>query len=106
MGVHVPNCPAVTSAPWYLSDGPTPLLLSRKKCVPTCSSVVTPLASITVPLGADGIPMTPSPLRSWWKLVSADSHARLVPDTEPLSESLLPLLSVSQIELASVPGIF
>ena len=39
----------------------------------------------------------PSPLRSWWKLVSSDSSAMLFPDTAPVMLAMkLPLLSVFQ----------
>ena len=40
--------------------------------------------------------MTPSPFRSWLKLASIDSSARLVPDTLLIgAETTLPLVSVS-----------
>ena len=43
--------------------------------MPTWTRLVEPSASITV----EGTPITPSPLRSWWKLGSSDSSALLVP---------------------------
>ena len=42
--------------------------------------------------------MTPSPLRSWWKLVSSVSSAALLP-AYIAPETKLPLLSVFQIEI-------
>src|SRR5579871_2342825 len=44
-----------------------------------------------------GTPITPSLLRSWWKLGSRDSKAGFVGDTEPIGLlTKLPLLSVFQ----------
>ena len=52
-------------------------------------------------------PIVPSPLRSWWKLVSSDSSAMLFPDTAPVMLAMkLPLLSVFQTVYWSAPGIF
>ena len=43
----------------------------------------------------DAGPIVPSPFRSWWKLVSNDCNAALVPDaTSKALETQLPLLSV------------
>src|ERR1035437_8718287 len=97
IGVQVPNSPGTTFAPAYCSSGPDPLLLSRKKLFPTSTRLVEPYDSITV---VAGTPITPSPFKSWWKLVSSDSNAKLVPHTTPIAlfEMVLPLLSTVQID--------
>src|SRR5260221_5410888 len=97
MGPHARAGPATSAAPPCFSSGPDPLLmLLRKKLLPTSTRLVDPNASITL-VGSAGGPITPSPLRSWWKLVSRDSNAGLDPDTMPIvSEAQLPLLSVLQ----------
>src|SRR5664279_4164170 len=68
----ITQMPATTSAPPTFSAGPDPLaMLSRKKLFPTSVRLVDPAASITV---VAGTPITPSPFKSWWKLVSSVSN--------------------------------
>ena len=40
-------------------------------------------AELVAALVAPGTPMVPSPLRSWWNVVSSDSRVTLVPLTAP-----------------------
>src|SRR5438477_411058 len=52
--------------------------------------------------GVPGTPITPSPLRSWWKLVSMFSSTVLLPETPGTGlETQLPALSVFQIRFWS-----
>src|SRR6476659_1306536 len=71
---------------------------------PTCVRLVDPNASTTV---GGGTPITPSPFRSWWKLVSSVSSAVLFPDTVPIVLVVsLPLVSVFQTVYWSAPASF
>ena len=62
---------------------------------PLASRLVVPDDSITVALDGTGMPIVPSPFRSWLKLTSINSSAGLVPDTLLSGpETKLPLASV------------
>src|SRR5262249_45791513 len=51
-----------------------------------------------------GMPIVPSPLRSWWKLGSYDCSTELEPDTTPLGlASMLPPLSLVHPLYCSAP---
>ena len=81
--------------PPYFSEGSDPvLMLSRKNLVPTATRLVEPANSMTVP----GTPITPSPFKSCWKLVSNDCSALLLADKMALVDVKLPLPSVVQTE--------
>ena len=93
IGAQPPNCPATTFAPPYFSSGPDPLaMLSRKKLFPT--SPGWSIQMIRSPSWPDGIPITPSPFKSWWKLVSSDCNAELVPDTAPIVSEMIVAVAV------------
>src|SRR5260370_1178759 len=49
--------------------------------------------------------MTPSPLRSWWKMVSKDSSVALLPEASAMVPVYLPLLSVLQLMYSLPLGI-
>src|SRR6478735_1078366 len=87
IGVQAPNCPAVTGEPTYFSTCPEPPATGfMEKLLPFCTRLVLPNDSM---MGVDGggvvgTPITPSWLRSWWKLLSACSSVVLVPETTPV----------------------
>ena len=69
----------VRAAIFQLGAGPSAVI--KEKIVPDLDQAGRAKDSITV---VTKNPINPSPLRSWWKLVSSDSSAVLVPDTVPI----------------------
>ena len=69
----------------------------------TCVRLVAPFVSIAVVAR----PVVPSPLRSWWKLVSSDCNVALPPVIgASMVELYAPLLSVAQTRYRSLPVAF
>ena len=85
--VALPSCVAPSNILTVLLASAVPVSVSTAASVMP-SPTVPVSGENAVMVGAGGAvvpkPITPSPFRSWWKLVSSDSSVELVPDTTPI----------------------